>query len=344
MNIEKQLLIKKGDMYCIELDKLAIPETVKVTLNGKPIIPHSFDYYGHPWFTEEQGELGYFKEEEIRRQRRDKYFLLEAEIVYEERLFDVQRSTFDTTRGISQSLKSISDLNEMLRNREMFLYAHNEEILNEFILFGRYFLSATGVVEEIQKIGKKELIVTSDIEEAKEFIKKNEGKFILPMSKRVVFPKVEFPCPCCGKVTIEDVKNGNLMYAGGKFYHRDCWIEYRKLKELDTLTRGLMDCFYDIKDYHFEILTNKEWSHHVPWLFHTIDGDIKIVCRKRGEFEIEWQENYKPFDMKELFATENTTKWEDKGKRGIHAVEKRKAFEYLLEVLNTVNPGYHKGV
>ena len=48
----------------------------------------------------------------------------------ETRIFDVPRSTFDTVRGIQKSLTSLSDLNEMLQNRRIFLKAHDGERLN----------------------------------------------------------------------------------------------------------------------------------------------------------------------------------------------------------------------
>lgn len=63
---------------------------------------------------------------------------------------------------------------------------------------------------------------------------------------------------------------------------------------------------------------------------------------RKHVISIEWQENYKPFDMNELFGTEDVTKWEEDGKRGIHAWGKDKAYEYLKKVLDVVNPGYSK--
>ena len=66
------------------------------------------------------------------------------------------------------------------------------------------------------------------------------------------------------------------------------------------------------------------------------------LAHYKKEVEIEWQENYKPFDLNELFGTEDVTKWEEGGKRGIHAWGNDKAYEYLNKVLKTVNPGYSK--
>ena len=84
MIIEKKRMEMLENGGIIRLEKLAIPETVKVTLLDEPIIPESFDYYGHPNFTEEQEMLYMFKEEELKRQNRDEYMPLEAEIIYEE--------------------------------------------------------------------------------------------------------------------------------------------------------------------------------------------------------------------------------------------------------------------
>lgn len=67
MNIEKKRMegwnVGGGLIGHITLDKLAIPETVKVTLLGEPLIPSSFNCYGHPNFTKEQEMLYRFKEE-----------------------------------------------------------------------------------------------------------------------------------------------------------------------------------------------------------------------------------------------------------------------------------------
>ena len=44
--------------------------------------------------------------------------------------------------------------------------------------------------------------------------------------------------------------------------------------------------------------------------------------------------------MKELFGTEDVTKWKEGEKRGIHAWGDAKAFEYLEKVRKVVNPKY----
>lgn len=351
MNIEK----KRMEAWCkgnstighITLDKLAIPETVKVTLLGEPIIPESFNCYGHPNFTVEQQNLFMFKEEELARQNNGEYTPLKAEIVYEERIFDVSRSTFDTVRGIEKSLHSLSDLNEMLQNRSMFCKVHENERLNEFMLFGRFLLDQFGQIISIIETTNGELKTYGDVEDFQNFRMHNSDGFTLTLSGGYVIPASSSVCPCCGKrLTIDDVKNNPCVYIDGKFYHDSCWRNYRKLTEVDKFTRRMMDILYKKNDYNFELLPNgychKDCCSHIPWfLFHTIDGDIIMGWRKRV-ISIEWQENYKSFDMNELFGTENTTKWEKGEKRGIHAWNTDKAYEYLNKVLEFVNPDYSK--
>ena len=350
MNIEKKRIdgwsTGKGSIGHITLDKLAIPETVKVTFLGKPIIPESFDCYGHPNFTKEQHMLYVFKEQELIRQNGGEYYPLSAEIVYEERFFDVPRSTFDTVSGIEKSLLSLSDLNEMLQNRSIFHKAHENERLNEFMLFGCFKLDQFGQVMSVKKTAKGKLKTNGDVEDYETFCRHNSEGFTLT-SDGYDIPTVGSVCPCCGKMlTIDDVKNNPCIYIDGKFYHDSCWRNYRKLTEIYNFTHRMMDLIYKSTDYNFELLPNGychgDCCPHIPWfLFHTVDGDIIMGWRKRV-ISIEWQENYKPFAMEELFGNEDVTKWENGGKRGIHACGENKAYEYLKKVLFTVNPGYSR--
>lgn len=348
MNFEKKRIeswrLGKTSIGHIKLDKLAIPETVKVTLLGEPIIPASFDCYGHPNFTEEQQMLYMFKEEELKRQNNGKYIPLKAEIVYEERTFHIPRSTFDTVKEIEKSLLSLSDLNEMLQNRKFFNQTHEGESLNAFILFGYFWLDQYGQVMSVKKTEKSKLKTNRDVEDYKTFCKRN-NQGIIWTSGGYAIPTAGSVCPCCGKTfTIDDIKNNPCISINDTFYHDSCWRNYRKLTEVDKFTRCMMDLIYNSADYHFELLPNgycnRDCCSHIPWfLFHTIDGDIIMGWRKRV-ISIEWQENYKPFDMKALFGNENVTKWEQNGRRGIHAWSNDKAYEYLNKVLQAVNPGY----
>ena len=333
-----------GKIYgCIRLDKPANPETVNVTLLGKPIIPESFNLLGYPIFTKEQTDLLMFKEEELKRQNGGKYIPLEATVTYEERDFDVPRSTFDTVKGIDRSLANLATLNEMLLNRVLFLETHEGERLDEFMIFGCIMLDQFGQVWTAEETEKRKPERHHDVERLETFCKHHPS--VKSMGHGSCIPKDNSVCPCCGKkFTMDDVKKNLCTLIDGKFYHRSCWRNYRRLTEVDKLTRQLMSIVYKDTDYTFDLIPNgycsRECCSHIPWfLFHTIDGDIIMGWRKRV-ISIEWQKNYKPFDMEELFGTEDVTKWEEDGKRGIHAWGKDKAYEYLKKVLATVNPGY----
>lgn len=349
MNIEKKRMegwnVGGGLIGHITLDKLAIPETVKVTLLGEPLIPSSFNCYGHPNFTKEQEMLYRFKEEELKRQNGGEYVPLEAEITYEERVFDIAIPTFDTLQGIEKSLLSLADLNEMLQNRRMFHEAYKGVRLNEFMLFGCFLLDQFGQVLSVIPSQKDSFVSTANVEDFETFKRNHSTGFTLTFDGYAI-PAPDSVCPCCGqKLTIDDVRNNPCVFIDGKFYHNSCWRNYRKLTEVDKFTRRMMDLIYKSTDYTFELLPNGYWQgddSYIPWfLFHTIDGDIIMGWRKRV-ISIEWQANYKPFDMDTLFHAEDVTKWEENGKRGIHAWGDEKAYEYLKKVLETVNPGYTK--
>ena len=329
---------------CITLGKLAVPESMTVTVLGKKIIPSSFDIYGHPKFTEEQEALYRFKREEINR-KKGEYLPLEAIVTYEERPFDIPRESFDSLYGISESISSLEKLNNMLTNRKLFRMANKNEYLGKFIIFGRFYLDQFAQIWSLNAKDIDDSIGISDVEYMDVFVKKLPS-FTLS-SNSFAIPKPNSICPCCGKmITIEDIKTNPCELINGKYYHSSCFKNFRRLIEVDKLTRCLMDLIYDYKDYTFDLIPNgycnQDCCDYIPWIkFHTPDGDIIMGWRKRV-ISIEWQENYKLFDMDKLFGKENVTKWVNGKKRGIHAWGDGKAIEYLEKVQKTVNPKYSK--
>lgn len=234
----------------------------------------------------------------------------------------------------------------MLTNRSIYAKLHGYGELNEFMIFGCYCLFKNGDMMAIDEKLLGTTIYNNDVESYETFRRNNKN--ITLSSPGFVIPKPNTTCPCCGKIlTIEDVKNNPCVFEDGKTFHYSCYRNYRRLLEVDKLTRCLMDIVYKKTDYTFELLPNgycnQKCCSHIPWiLFHTIDGDIIVGWRKRV-ISIEWQENYKPFNLNSLFAEEDVTKWTDEsGKRGIHAWGKEKAYEYLKKVLEKVNPTYSK--
>lgn len=337
----------KNSFGKITLDKVAIPETITVTLDGEKIIPSCFDVLGHPHFTLEQERLYRFKEYEINRNSKE-YIPLFVTVQYEERKFLMPRNYFDSMEGINYSLSSLESIHDMLSNRAIFKKAYPNEYLNEFVLFGCFYLDQFGQVMSIDKKQRNSINYSYNVEYPSTFYKNNYDKNIIRTSNGFVIPKPNSVCPCCGKeLTVDDIIHNPCIEENGKTYHYSCYRNYRKVLEVDKLTRGLMDIVYKKTDYTFELLPNgycnDECCSHIPWiLFHTIYGDIIVGFRKRV-ISIEWQENYKPFKFDSLFKDEDVTKWkEENGKRGIHAWSQDKAIDYLGAALKDINPEYSK--
>lgn len=336
---------------CIELEHLAKPETMEITIQGETIIPESFDIYGQPIISEEMAMLCRWKEEQVRRNPETKDFWLEAEISYEEQEFTIPREMLDTVKGIEISLISLSAFNEMLNNRCLWRKATGKKTyLNEFVIFGRYQLDAFGQVLTIK--------TTIDISNFPNVCTLDDFNALVSeysASYSTYIPKEGTSCPCCGKkFTIDDLRNTVFNLTNGKISHDSCSKNYYHNKEIDKMSTNLIDLVYD-ENPKFDLLPNgycsRECCKHIPWfLFHTSDGDIKIGWRKRV-ISIEWQENFKPFDMA-IFNDEEVTKWcnnsyiykaveagtnPTNGIRGIHAWGREKAYEYLEKVKEIVN-------
>lgn len=349
MNIEK----KKIESYAgedgktfgiIRLERLAIPETVQVTFLDETLIPKSFDIFGHPVFTEEQALYCQYRETELRLQKSQKGELFvqpKADILYQERIFDVPRETFDTIEGIRASLGSLSDLNEMLFNRRRFLKANEVEILNKFILFGKFYLESDGTRSNVKQKGLIELVSSGDVEDYATFMENNNHHSGVDFEEGVVIPLDGECCPCCGKAfIIDDVKANQCLKIKGKIYHESCWRKYERYTEIDLFTRRMVGLYYSASEYSCELLPNgysqrKPYS-HLPWfLFHTIDGDITIG-RCEFSISIEWMENYRYFDMQKVFG-EDADKIIDKTRgRRIHVAKVDDACEYIKKVVNEI--------
>lgn len=326
----------------IDLEKLAKPETVKVMIEGEEIVPCSFDCFGKPHFTSEQVMLcTYGKEEKYRKYGSDSE--LEMIVQYEEAPFNIPLKYFDTLEGINDSLTSLSSLNEVLELRKKYRKVNENNRLNEFVLFGRYYLDCFGQVLSLNNYNSNSLVKYKDIEVYSDYILSKKDS--LWNFDKYVIPENDSFCPCCGKkFTLEDIKNGFCLYIEGKYYHDSCYLKYRKLKEIDFFTRNMISLVYKREDYTYDLLPNGycnlECCINIPWfMFHTPDGDIKMGWRKRVIF-IEWQENYKSFDFNKLFGQEDVTKWSEKGKCGIHAWGRDVCFDYLTKVVKEVNPEY----
>lgn len=324
----------------ISLKELAVPGTVKVNFLGEEIVPVSFDPLGQPIFTEEQYLLYTFKADQFRRSI-GANVPVRAEITYEVDSFDVPRETFDTVEGISQSLTSLESFNTMLVNRRRFNKMNPGEKLTEFWVLGCFCLDQYGQVLAVDKSEKYNIIPCEEVVNYAEFCENNRSFTLTGRNGGFAIPKPGAICQCCGKeFTIADVKQ-NCICDNGKYYHESCYRNYQGFIEVDRFTKGIMNHVYEMFKCTFDLLPNgschRKCCSHIPWfMFHTEHGDIKMG-RKNQVIFIEWQENYLPFDMNEVFEREDATKWEKDGKRGIHAAGELKAIGYLRRVVAKVD-------
>lgn len=211
----------------ISLEHLAIPETVKVTVMGTPFIPTSFNIYGEPNFTDEAAMLYEWKENEIRRQPGMEKFILEADISYEERIFDIPRKEFDSIQEIGESTYDLESFNQMLNNRRLFRKVSDEN-LNEFVVFGKYWLDQFGQVW-VRNTPIDSNIAMSRILHASYFNSLVGG---CGYSGGAYIPNAGDVCPCCGKkFTIEDVEHADFGALKGKICHDACRREYEHQRD-----------------------------------------------------------------------------------------------------------------
>lgn len=320
----------------ISLKELAVPSTVKVNFLEEEIVPVSFDALGHPVFTEEQYKLYTFKADEFRRLI-GANVPVKVQITYEVDNFDIPRESFDTIEGIERSLISLESFNQMLINRKRFNKMKPNEKLAEFWVLGCFCLDQYGQLLAVDKSEKYNIIPCKDVEDYAEFCENNRNFTLTGLNGGFTVPSSGSVCQCCGKeFTIEDVKQ-NCIQDSGKYYHESCYRNYQRFIEVDRFTRGIMNHVYEMFKYTFDLLPNgscnRKCCSHIPWfMFHTEHGDIKMGSKNKVIF-IEWQENYLPFDITEVFEREDAIKWEKCGKRGIHAAGDRKAIEYLRRVI-----------
>jgi len=323
----------------IELSDMAYPLTVRVSLNGKEIIPASFDCFGYPIFSHEQAKIYEIKNFEYKKNSKKKEDL-KFKVSYRVDSSWTSRYFFDTQDGIGKSLVGLREFNRVLDDRKRYLKKHPHERLNQFVVFGKFLLDERAQVLGIDRNQKGKVVTKSPVESLEEFKKNNPLGYTFVRGELSI-PKHHSICPCCGKhITIYDVKDHYCVSVNDKFYHESCYHELQKYNEIIEIIINIVGCAYGQDEYQYELLPNGYCNSlccaHIPWfLVHTKYGDIVIGKRKRV-ISIEWQENFKPFDMNELFANEDVTKWSENGKCGIHAWSVENACKYLTRVNKAV--------
>lgn len=342
-NLPIELYLAPDGKVCghIKLSNLAYPLTVRVWLDDKEIKPTSYDCFGHPNFSEEQAKIYRIKNFEHKRSTKDSQDL-KVKVTYREDTSYVSKRFFDTEEEIERSLTSLMEFNIVLNNRIRHIRRYPNERLNEFVVFGKFLLDDRANVWSIGQGDRNSVVTKAQVETFEQFKHNNpEGCTFVVGSTSTAIPKPNSICPCCGKyLTIYDVKDDYCTYADGKFYHESCYHELEKCNEILEIITNLVGVVYDEDEYQYELLPNGYCNRiccaNIPWfLVHTKYGDFVIGKRKRV-ISIEWQANFMPFDINELFASEDVTKWSENGKRGIHAWNVESACEYLTRVNKAV--------
>lgn len=315
----------------IELSELAYPLTVRVYLEGREIKPEYFNIFGHPTFSEEQTKIYMHKNFEYRKSSGDME-QLKLKVTYKVDSMCVRKALFDTVEGIDASLVGLREFNAVIRNRMRYKKRHPNGQLHQFVVWGKYLLNDEAQVCRIRREDGKAAIIQAPVEPLGQFEHNNDCSYtivkgVIPFA----IPAPNSCCPCCGKtLTIYDVKDGYCVYVNDKFYHEKCYQEYTKANEVLEIIAGLVAYVYDIDEYYYEY-RHALGGGYSSFLVHTKSGDI-IIEKRKNIISIEWQENFKPFDIKEVFSGEDTIKWNKNGKRGIYAVTEERAFRYLFKV------------
>ena len=328
---------RTGDTYGqIELQYVADPKSVVVYFCGQRLYPTDFNTFGWPIFTKEVCDLFDWKERSLKRIHGE-YFSLTALVIYDSANIQINPRAINSLWGIENEIKDLKSLNKLLRDRMIYDKFLCGDRLNNYVIFGRYWLDDFAQVwtlkEPYEAPGVS--IVSTKGHFNRVYSEVNTGE---PASWEFgcAIPSEGDSCPwCTKKFTIEDVKTGRFGIINGKVAHYECMKQYEHEMEIDKVIHQIMEAIYR-DGLTFELLPNGYCNQpccaHKPWfLCHTPDGDIEIGWRKRV-ISIEWKDNFKPFDMS-IFDREDVTKWE----RGIHAWGNNKAYEYLKKVKEFVN-------
>ena len=335
VSIEK-LMNRAGEVYGhVELQHIANPESVVVSLCGQRIYPQEFDIFGWPIFNKEICDFFDWKENSLKRIH-GKDYRLTAVVTYDSANVNIKPEEVDSLEGIADAIKDLESLNRLLRDRMIYDKFLGGGKLNTFVIFGKYRLDEFGQVWALGKqyeIPGIPIACETAFNDAYHKVKPDE---LISWEYGAAIPEVDDSCPwCTKKFTIEDVKTGRFGLINGKVAHSECVRQYEHEREIYRIIHQIMEYVYE-DGLTFELLPNgycdKLCCAHKPWfLCHTPDGDIEIGWRK-NVISIEWKENFKHFDMS-IFENEDVTKWE----RGIHARGDINAYKYLIKVDNFVN-------
>lgn len=174
-------------------------------------------------------------------------------------------------------------------------------------------------VEKIQE-DKCEYVISENEIQSLLYSKKNE----------IHIPGPDDRCGICGqKFLISDVINYKITHnAEAEKIHITCAEDFKTAIN-NQIASQIVDAVYDGKPNQELKVDIEDGEEKIRYLFHTAQGDISIRI-KRKVIEIIWYENFKPFNLEELFEKEIVTKYSSGKKRVIHAWSPEDAKRYLL--------------
>lgn len=280
----------------IKLNNLAIPESMRITINGDTIKPSSFDIYGSPNFSKELALYYYWKEQEIRRKKGKENFVLKAEVTYEPRIFDIPKESFDSKEGILKALENLHTFTQMLDNRKIFKDKSHDK-LNEFIVFGKYKLDKEGNVW-LRNSNVDSSIIIPNVLPISQFEKMiaSSGKPEPSYTIAFYLPRAGYVCPCCGRKFIkEDIQHSSFELLNDKIVHINCFNKYNEQKEIHFFC-SLVDKIYQKPE--FEI--TKKGGHNI-FIFHTEDGDIQLF-KEKSMISIEYLDYIDTYEICETYS------------------------------------------
>lgn len=293
------------------------PESVKLSISGKEeLIPQYFSDSGTPSFSPEASLILYCKdrlasEKRLVGQPVEDFFISAS---YEETSYDFTLDEIDSLNGIINSLSSLQSFNELCGKRKAYT-SKFEKKLNAFVVFGRILLDENGYVRRMNRLKNHHYDVTVEPDELPVVCTREQFENMVTFfecNSDTNIPKSGDFCPCCGKVfEIDDLKE-HLSTHNGKIIHDKCLKNYEFHAEIKKLIFDIIDVVFE-PYCKFEILPNPSAfnpsTSHLPWfMVHTRFGDIKIGSRY-SKIHIEWQENYKPFDIAIFNKFIGATKW-----------------------------------
>ena len=294
-----------------------IPGSVKLSISGKEeIVPQYFSTAGTPVFSPEASLILYCKERLATEKRVignfKEDFFISADYATES--FDFSLEEIDSLNGVISALSDLKSFNNLCGKRKAYASQFNTP-LHCFVIFGRIMLDEQGYVRRMTRLKNHvyDVVVAPDelpIVCSREQFEKTVTFFESDSTTNI--PNDGDVCPCCGKkFNIDDLKH-HIASRHGKPIHEECLKNYEYYCEVKKLIFDIVDKVFE-PTTSFEVLPNPSVFNksvaHLPWfMVHTRIGDFKIGS-KYDKVYIEWQENFKPFDIAILNKFTTATKW-----------------------------------